>query len=112
MRAALVLSFVVALSGCLGMPAEPPVAITSHAVAAADYPAESVRLHEQGATRLSYLVLADGTVGQLKVLDSSGSARLDQAAADLVRKWRFRPATQNGAAVAWQQIVNVAFVLN
>ncbi|HYM17634.1 MAG TPA: energy transducer TonB [Micropepsaceae bacterium] len=106
------MAFAFASSGCVGMSPEPPLAIISHAVTAADYPAESIRLHEQGATRLSYLVQADGTVGQLKILDSSGSERLDQAATELVRKWRFRPAMQNGAAVTWQEIVNVAFVLN
>jgi len=106
------IALALALSGCLGTPAEPPLAITSHAVTVADYPADSVRLREQGATRLSYLVLADGSVGQLKILNSSGSARLDEAATELVRKWRFKPAMQNGAAVTWQEIVNVAFVLN
>ena len=112
MRAALLLAFAFAVSGCAGTPPEPPLAITSHAVTAADYPAESVRLHEQGATRLSYLVQTDGTVGQLKILNSSGSSRLDEAATELVRKWRFKPAMQNRATVTWQQIVNVAFVLN
>src|SRR5215470_13091378 len=110
MRATFLLTSALMLSGCLAMPPEPPVAITSHAVTAADYPADSVRIHEQGATRLSYVVLADGSVGRLKILDSSGSMRLDQAAEELIRKWRFTPAMQNGAPVTWQEIVNIAFV--
>src|ERR1051325_4114300 len=75
--------------------ATPPIATTSHAVTAADYPAESVKLGEQGATRIRYVILEDGSVGDVEVLKSSGYARLDKASVSLVKsKWRFKPATE------------------
>ena len=70
----------------------PPIPMTSHAVTAADYPAISVRLQEQGTVRVKYLVQADGTVGECEVSGSSGLPRLDYAACSLVRRWVFKPA--------------------
>ena len=71
-------------AGCATVPPTPPLAITSHVPAAADYPIESVSLREQGATTVQYLVLADGTVGDTIIASPSGSPRLDQAAVRLV----------------------------
>jgi protein TonB len=87
------------------------MAITSHAVTAADYPRESVTLREQGTTQVQYLVRTDGTVDRIILARSSGSPRLDQAAQDIVNRWRFEPATTNGRPVpAWLN-ANVVFAL-
>ena len=100
-----------ALAACATVPPTPPLAITSHAVSAADYPIESVSLREQGATQVQYLVRADGTVGDTIISSPSGSPRLDEAAIRIVTAWRFKPATENGRAVpAWLD-ANVVFVL-
>jgi protein TonB len=93
------------------VPPAPPPPITSHAVSAADYPRESIPLREVGTTQVQYLVLVDGTVGNTIIATSSGSPRLDQAAIDIVTRWRFKPATQNGRPVpAWLD-ANVVFAL-
>ncbi len=89
----------------------PPIAITSHAVTPADYPVESIPLQEQGVARVDYIVRADGVVDELKITQSSGSARLDAAALVIVSRWRFKPAMQNGQAIPWRQFTNIAFVL-
>jgi protein TonB len=89
----------------------PPVPITSHAVTAADYPAESIPLQEQGVARVEYIVRVDGVVEELKVTQSSGSPRLDAAAVVIVSRWRYKPAMLNGRAIPWRQFSNVAFVL-
>ena len=89
----------------------PPLAITSHAVTAADYPPESIPLHEEGVARVDYVVRTDGVVGELKITQSSGSPRLDAAALAIVGRWRFKPARQDGRPVAWRQFSDVAFVL-
>jgi protein TonB len=89
-----------------------PVPITSHAVTSDDYPELSVRMAEQGVVKIKYLVQADGVVGQCAVITSSGSSRLDNAACTMVkRRWRFRPATQNGKPVAEYLLAEVSFTL-
>ena len=111
MRSFAFLLAVSALAACATVPSTPPLAITSHAVTAADYPVESVSLREQGATQVQYLVRADGTVGDTIIARPSGSPRLDEAATRIVTGWRYKPATENGRPVpAWLD-ANVVFVL-
>lgn len=75
------------------------------------YPLESRRLREQGTVVLAVEVTADGIVASIAVARSSGHRRLDRAARDTVRTWRFKPATQAGQSVAAQGIVEIPFVL-
>jgi protein TonB len=81
-----------------------PRPITSHDVSAADYPADSVRLEEMGTTVLRFMVLEDGNIGRVDVLQISGFKRLDDAAIAMVQsRWRYAPATSNGMPIrAWQ----------
>ena len=44
-------------------------------------------------------MLADGTAGDVRVLESSGTESLDAAAVAAVRRWKFAPATVGGDAV-------------
>lgn len=73
---------------------------------APSYPSLSIRLREQGTVLLLVLVSAEGRAGQVQVEQSSGFARLDAAAVDVVRqRWRFVPARQGEQAVsAWVRI--------
>ncbi len=64
-----------------------------------DYPAESRRRGEEGVVRLALRVGTDGRVEGAEVATSSGFPRLDQAAVEAARRWRFRPATQGGIPV-------------
>lgn len=70
------------------------------------YPAMSIRLREQGTVMLLVLVSAGGSAEQVQVEQSSGFARLDAAAVEVVkRRWRFVPARQGEQAVAaWVRI--------
>jgi periplasmic protein TonB len=61
-----------------------------------EYPAASLRAHETGIVVLSMLVGADGDVMDSKVLRSSGSRRLDDAARKGLSLCHFRPATADG----------------
>ena len=93
-------------------PITPPSARgNANAVGAADYPAISVRLREQGRVILRICVLGDGSVGDVMLVTSSGFSRLDDASITMVkRKFRYNPATQGGRpiehcqneAVTWQ----------
>lgn len=64
------------------------------------YPTMSKRMGEQGTVKLFVLVLADGTVGDIKILESSGHKRLDDAATNAVKNWKFNPATENEIPVS------------
>lgn len=66
-----------------------------------DYPPQSKRLGEEGATILRLYILEDGRVGDVQIGTSSGFPRLDEAAVKHAkRSWRFLPATEGGKPVA------------
>ena len=93
-------------------PPTPPVATTSHAVTANDYPAISLRLQEQGVVGIRFQISTEGTVSEVEIKKSSGSERLDDAAVTMVkRRWKYKPATQDGKPVAVWQEANVVFRL-
>jgi periplasmic protein TonB len=53
------------------------------------YPLSSRRLGEEGVVELKALVLEDGRVGDVALVQSSGYARLDESALQAVRRWRY-----------------------
>jgi protein TonB len=65
-----------------------------------DYPQMSRRLGEQGAVVLRVMISPDGRAGEIQLSKSSGHARLDRAAIEAVREWRFVPALKGGRPVA------------
>ena len=76
------------------------------------YPPADVRAGNEGNVQIEVYVLADGRVGDARVLRSSGFPRLDQAALDEAkRKWRLQPATRNGVAFAQWSPLRVVFKL-
>jgi protein TonB len=69
------------------------------------YPAASRRLGEQGTVLLRVQVMRNGRPQAIEVLAGSGSPRLDRAATEAVRRWRFVPATQQGRPVdSWLRV--------
>lgn len=69
------------------------------------YPATSRRLGEEGTTRLRVMVDESGRPREVQVQASSGFARLDQAAIEAVKRWRFVAATDGTRSVAsWTQV--------
>jgi protein TonB len=60
------------------------------------YPPISRRLREQGKVLLRVQISAQGTALDAQVKQSSGYERLDRAALDAVRKWRFVPGKRGG----------------
>lgn len=57
-----------------------------------EYPSFSKRKNEEGRVQLLLQILADGSVGTVKILSSSGSSRLDKAAQNAAKKCRYAPA--------------------
>lgn len=68
---------------------------------APEYPAGSATVSESGKVRLSITLGTDGRVEGVRILHSSGFARLDEAAEHGVEHWRFRPALRAGSPVRW-----------
>lgn len=69
------------------------------------YPSLSKRLGEKGTVLLEILVKADGTVGEVRIKESSGFKRLDDAAIKAIKRWRFVPASRAGIAIDyWYEI--------
>lgn len=75
------------------------------------YPIESRRKREQGTVVLTLTLGVDGAVDSIAVSQSSGFARLDEAARDAVRKWRWSPVIRDGQPMRVRGVVEIPFVL-
>ena len=76
------------------------------------YPPISVRLNEQGTTLMEVHITVEGNVDDCKIVNTSSSERLDQAACDYVKsRWRWQPPTTQGAPVAVSTRVSVKWDL-
>ncbi|GLH71654.1 hypothetical protein GETHLI_01560 [Geothrix limicola] len=76
------------------------------------YPALSKRFGEEGRVILRVLVNPEGQPEQVEVRQSSGHARLDQAALGTVRRWRFTPARRGSERLAAWVLVPLSFQLD
>jgi periplasmic protein TonB len=101
-------------------PSQVPAPVGAEALAAAAtplpidspaprYPPAALRRGESGTVVLRVHVGADGVPYAVDVVDSSHSRLLDRAAADAVKRWRFRPAQRDGQAVSGQVQVPISF---
>lgn len=77
-----------------------------------DYPSMSRRLGEEGRVLMKVLVSGNGTAKSVDIEESSGSERLDTAAVNAVRKWRFIPARKNNQPLDAFVLVPMKFSLN
>lgn len=75
------------------------------------YPPASRRAGEQGTVRLKVLVDTSGKASNVQVTQTSGFPRLDQAAMEAVRKWRFVAATDGTNKIQAYTQVAVTFKL-
>jgi protein TonB len=82
-----------------------------HACGIEYYPADSLTKGEEGNTKLTFKILTDGTVDTVKVVTSSGSQRLDDAAVKCVGNWHYRPAIKNGALAEVDSGATVKWIL-
>jgi protein TonB len=77
------------------------------------YNVADIRDGNEGSTDVELYVLADGKVGDVRIVRSSGYPRLDQATIDEAkRKWRLLPATRDGQAIPQWYRLRVVFKLN
>lgn len=79
---------------------------------APSYPSMSRRLAEQGRVVLDVYILANGRVGELRINQSSGFKRLDDAAMQAVKKWQYVPARRGNEAISFWYIQPLSFSIN
>lgn len=72
------------------------------------YPLELIRANVHGTVTLYAVIHSDGTVGNIRVLNSPDE-RLDDYARDALGRWKFTPATKNGTPVALEAVVMIPF---
>lgn len=75
------------------------------------YPAASRSRGEEGKVLLRVLVSPAGEAEEVRLHAGSGYERLDTAALDAVRHWKFVPARRGAEAVAAWVIVPISFTL-
>lgn len=90
-------------------PGRIPVAISKPAP---NYPSDALRNGETGKVVVRIEVGADGEPTAVSIVARSGSRSLDRAAVQAAKRWRFRPAQENGRAVASAVEVPMAFALD
>ncbi len=75
------------------------------------YPPLARRMGEEGRVMLRVYVEASGLPSKVEIRTSSGSERLDQAAMEAVKRWKFVPAKQGDTAVPAYVVVPISFSL-
>lgn len=75
------------------------------------YPPLSKRLGEQGRVVIRARIETDGTASQAEIRTSSGYERLDQAALQTVKRWRYVPGKRGGVPEAMWFNIPIHFVL-
>jgi protein TonB len=76
------------------------------------YPEFARREGRQGLAVLDVLVAPDGAPTEVRIATTSGSAELDDAAIKAVARWRFVPATQDGARIDARIRIPIRFRLS
>lgn len=75
------------------------------------YPLAARRAGQEGQVLLRLFVDAEGRVGQVAVLKADPEGVFEEAAVEAVRKWRFNPAMNKGAALGMWLTLPVRFAL-
>lgn len=77
-------------------------------VVAPGYPLELMRQNVQGTVELTAVIRSDGSVSDVRVLNSADD-RLEEYARSALLRWQFLPAIRNGKPVPLQAVVQMPF---
>ena len=75
------------------------------------YPTQARRANQEGWVDVEYDIDAEGNVTDTRVLASQPRHMFDREATEAVRRWKFKPATRDGAPVASQGRRRIEFKL-
>jgi protein TonB len=73
------------------------------------YPLRALRRGEQGIVNVRASIGPDGVPTSVSLVSGSGSRDLDRAALDAVKRWRFRPAVEDGRPTVGTVVVPIEF---
>lgn len=76
------------------------------------YPTTAVRSNQEGWVEVTFTVTPEGNVDDVKVVDAEPRHVFDRAAVEAVSRWKYQPATQDGAPIASQDKRRIVFKLN
>ena len=76
------------------------------------YPPLSKRMGEQGQVVVRARIEVNGTASQAEIRTSSGFERLDRAALETVKRWRYVPGKRGGVPEAMWFNIPIRFVLD
>jgi periplasmic protein TonB len=102
------LCFVAAVPVALAETKEPPVPVRT---VAPEYPGEMQREGISGVVTVRCTIDEHGGVTDAVVVKSSAGV-FEKPAMDALSKWKFKPATLDGKAVATKAIIPIRFVAN
>jgi TonB family protein len=78
----------------------------------AEYTSEAMQNRIEGKVGLDVVVLSDGKIGDVKVVESLDKIYgLDDNAVKAMKQWEFKPGMKDGKAVAVRIHVDMAFTL-
>jgi TonB family protein len=101
----------VAIDRAVGSITTAPEADPQHPNSPADmfYPPDAQLERVQGTAEIAVFVRTNGSVGPVRLIHSSGSARLDAAAISYVSTWHLLPGRRNGVVEAMWAAFEVSF---
>jgi TonB family C-terminal domain len=100
-------AFFLAGSAALAADREPPVPVRT---VAPDYPRDLREQKVSGVVMVKCTIDEQGNVAETEVAKSS-NAGFDKFAVDALKKWKFKPARQDGAPVAMTVTIPIKFVV-
>ncbi len=68
-------------------------------------------MQEEGRVLLDVYILPDGLVGEIKLKRTSGHPRLDQAALEAVKRWKYQPARRGNVPIPYWYVQPIDFSL-
>lgn len=77
-----------------------------------EYPLLARQQGWEGTVTLRFEMLADGTIGKVDIVKSSGYPILDAAAQDAVKQWTHEPAKRHGMPVTRWATLDFNFTLD
>lgn len=76
------------------------------------YPSDEIRAGNAGRVSVKVLIGVDGRVKDIEKLSAASDSFWDATRRQALAKWRFKPATRDGAPYETWKTMNVSFVLN
>ena len=73
------------------------------------YPADKQRLEEEAVLRLKLSIDERGRVVAVEPVARTDRSFLEAARRHLIANWRYKPATEDGKAIAWSTVITLTF---